>query len=78
MAHERRVLRRGVASQINDLEQVPTPQAFYTHFCNHAHRPRPEKMLHLELPWSLNGFFKPLQGAGGGFTSVGVARRFQK
>jgi hypothetical protein len=33
---------------------------FYAYFYNHARRPRLEKLLHLELSRSPNGFFKPL------------------
>jgi hypothetical protein len=54
------------------------PGVFYTFFYNHAHRPRLEKLLYLELSGSSNGFFKPLPGPGGGFTLETAARRFQK
>jgi hypothetical protein len=36
----------------------PTPGVFYTYFYNHAHRLRLEKLLHLELSISSNGFLK--------------------
>ena len=37
-----RVLHR---KYISGLDQVSTPQLFYTYFCNHAHRLRLEKLL---------------------------------
>ena len=54
------------------------PGAFYAHFYNHARRLRLEKLLHVELPRSPRGNFKPLLGPGGGFASEKTAaRRFQ-
>jgi hypothetical protein len=55
-----------------------TPEAFYTHFYNHARRPRLEKLLCLELSRSLSGYLKVLLDPGGGFASETAARRFQK
>jgi hypothetical protein len=42
---------------VSDLDQVLTPQLFYTYFYNHAHRLRLEKPLYLGLSRSSNGFF---------------------
>jgi hypothetical protein len=53
-----------------------TPGILYTHFYNHAHRLRLEKLLYLELSRSPNGFFKVLLDPGRGFTSETAARRF--
>jgi hypothetical protein len=64
---------------ISGLDQVYTPQLFYTCFYNHAHRLRLEKLLYIELSISFNGFFKPLLDPGYGFTSeTAVARPFRK
>jgi hypothetical protein len=41
---------------ISDLEKVWALQLFYTYFYNHAHRPRLEKLLYIELSRSSNGF----------------------
>ena len=54
------------------------PGVFGTYFYNHAHRPRLEKLLHLELSRSPSGYFKALLDPDGGFTSETAARRFQK
>jgi hypothetical protein len=40
-----------------NLDSSPTPGVFYAYFNNHAHRPRLEKILYLELSRSPNGFF---------------------
>jgi hypothetical protein len=45
------------------------PGVFYTYFYNHVRRLRLEKLLYIELSRSPNGYFKPLLGPGGGFTS---------
>jgi hypothetical protein len=50
---------------ISHRDSSSTPGAFYTHFYNHAHRLRLEKLLHLELSRSPNGFFKALLDPGG-------------
>ena len=64
---------------ISDIEQVSTPQLFYTHFYNHAHSLRLEKLLYLEPSRSPNGFFKPLLDPGGGFRSeMAVTKPFRK
>jgi hypothetical protein len=42
-----------------------TPGYFYTYVYNHARRLRLEKLLHLELSGSSNGYFKPLLDPGG-------------
>ena len=55
-----------------------TPGVFYKYFYNHAHRPRLEKLLQIELSRSSNGYFKPLLHPGGGFTSETAERRFRK
>ena len=54
------------------------PGAFYTYFYNHAHRPRLQKLVYLELLRSPSELLKALLDPGGGFTSETVARRFQK
>jgi hypothetical protein len=41
---------------VSDLDLVWAPQLFYTRFYNHAHRPRLEKLLYLELSRRSNGF----------------------
>jgi hypothetical protein len=41
----------------------PTPGVFYTHFYNHAHRPRLEKLACLELSISPNGFVLSASGS---------------
>jgi hypothetical protein len=43
-------------TQASGLDGVWAPQLIHTHFYNHAHRPRLEKLLCLELPRSSNGF----------------------
>jgi hypothetical protein len=56
-----------------------TSGVFYTHFYNHAHRPRLEKLLYLELSRtrSPKGFFKALLDPGDRSASETAARRFQ-
>jgi hypothetical protein len=63
---------------LSDIDPVPTPQAFYTFFYNHAHRPHFEKLLYVGLSRSPNGHFKPLLDPGGRFISETAARWFQK
>ena len=65
--------------QISDLDSFRTPGVFYTHFYNHAHRLRLEKLLYVELSRSSSGHFKfkLLLDPGGSFTSEAAARRFQ-
>jgi hypothetical protein len=41
---------------ISHGDSSSTPGVFYTHFYNHAHRLRLEKLLYLELSRSPNGF----------------------
>jgi hypothetical protein len=41
---------------VSDLDKVWAPQLFYAYFYNHAHRPRREKLLCIELSRSSNGF----------------------
>jgi hypothetical protein len=53
----RRGPQRGSREDASGLDPRLTPQVFYTYFYNHAHRLRLEKLLHLELPRSQNGFF---------------------
>jgi hypothetical protein len=60
---------------VSGLHQVWAPQLFYTYFYNHAHRPRLEKLLYLELFRSSNGFFKPLLDPDDGFTSKTAERQ---
>jgi hypothetical protein len=63
---------------ISGLNLVSTPQVFYTCFYNHAHRPRLEKLLYIQLSRSSNGFFKPLLDPGGGFRSeTAITRPFR-
>ena len=45
-----------VVANISALDQVSTPQLFYTRFYNHAHRLRLDKLLYLGLSRSSNGF----------------------
>jgi hypothetical protein len=59
----------------NDLDGIWAPQLLYTCFYNHAHRPRLEKLLCLELSRSSNGFFKPLLDPDGGFNSETAERQ---
>jgi hypothetical protein len=42
---------------VSGFDQVSIPQLFYKCFYNHAYRPRLEKLLHLELSRTFNGFF---------------------
>jgi hypothetical protein len=66
-------------THVSGPDEVSTPQLFYTHFYNHAHRLRLEKLSHVELSRSSNGFFKPLLDPGNGFGSeTAVARAFRK
>jgi hypothetical protein len=69
-----------VASQSTGFNSSWAPGVFYTYFYNHAHRPRLEKLLYIELysSRSSNGYFKPLLDPGGSFNSETAARRFQK
>jgi hypothetical protein len=39
------VAREKDINNISGLDSFPTPQVFYTNFCNHAHRLRLEKLL---------------------------------
>ena len=67
-----------VSRDVSGLDLVWAPQLFYTHFYNHVHRLRPEKLLYVGLSRSSNGFFKVLLDPGGGLTSTTATRRFQK
>jgi hypothetical protein len=65
------------------IRGIPVPLAgagvFHARFFyNHAHRPRLDKLLYLELSRSSNGNFKLLLDPGGSFASKTAARRFQK
>jgi hypothetical protein len=71
------LMRIYVYSYVSHVHSRGTPGVFYTNFYNHAHRPRLEKLLYLELSRSPNGFFKALLDPGGGLTSETAARRFQ-
>jgi hypothetical protein len=67
---------RGYVSGVNSSS---TPGVFYIYFCNHAHRPRLEKLLYIEPPRSSNGHFKPLLDPGGGFRiETAVTKPFRK
>jgi hypothetical protein len=63
---------------VSHFDSRGTIGVFYTFFYNHAHRPRLEKLLYLELSRSPNGFFKPLLDPGGGFNSKTAEQRFHK
>ena len=73
------------STDLSGLDSFPTPQfpgMFYTCFHNHAHRPRLEKMLSLELSTvyrrSPNGLCKPLLDPGDRSASETAARRLQE
>ena len=63
---------------ISHFDSSWTPGVFYTNFYYQARRLRLEKLLHLKLSRSFNGFVKVLLDPGGGFATENAARRFQK
>jgi hypothetical protein len=68
---------RTTCTSVTAIQGGP-PGFFCTYFYNHAHRLCLENyILHIELPRSSNGYFKPLLDPGGGFTSETAARWFQ-
>jgi hypothetical protein len=57
----------GALQHISAFHLSSTPGVFYTHFYNHVHLIRLEKLLYIELSRISNGYFKPLLDPGGGF-----------
>jgi hypothetical protein len=81
--HVRPPVRRASPGSAAPCRGPPRPALYVSHpdsrwTPNHARRLRLEKLLHLGLSRSPNGFFKALLDPGGGFTSENTARRFQK
>jgi hypothetical protein len=59
-----------------DSRGDPRGVLYILYFYDHAHRPRLEKPLYIELSRSSSGYFKPLLDPGGGFNSETAVRLY--